>query len=126
MGLRDIAAADAKLIAEDVAGGFGCDFLLVDPDGRQVALKGLDQDIAAFIDPETGVGVSGRMASMVVPMKAMEEAGIALPRGVADEGSSVWMVFATNVLGKQRKWKVAEVRPDATIGLTTLLLEVMR
>jgi hypothetical protein len=125
VNLRAQAALDAREIVEDVAEGFGCDFTLVSPAGIKVELKGLDQDISALIDPETGQAVTGRLATMVVSMKALEEAGVSLPRGVADEGSHVWMVLATNVLGKPRKWKVSEARPDASIGLTTMFLEIM-
>jgi len=122
MGLRAQAAADAKAILEDSASGFGWPLTLTSPDGEPSALVGFATDVAETIDPETGVAVSGRRASVAISLSSLPD----LPAAVPDATSRPWIVTFTDVTSAASTWKVVEVLPDRALGVVVLLLEAYR
>lgn len=124
MGLRELAAADHRAIVEDRTGGFGWPVSVTDPNGVTAALVGLETDIGYFIDPDTGQGVSGRKSAIRLTLAALSEAGLGIPRGIADGTSRPWLVsFVDIVSGATLTWKVARSMPDRAIGAVDLILE---
>jgi hypothetical protein len=119
MGLRAIAAADAKAILEDSASGFGWPLTLTSPAGEASILTGFATDVAENVDPETGVAVSGRRTSVAISLLSL----IVLPVAVADSSSRPWLVTMADVAGVMGTWKVVEVLPDRALGVVVLLLE---
>jgi len=119
MGLRTVAAADAKAILEDSASGFGWPLTLTSPAGVSSMLTGFATDVAESVDPETGVSVSGRRTSVAVSLLSLAE----LPAVVHDETSRPWLVTYADVAGVVGTWKVIEVLPDRALGVVVLLLE---
>ncbi len=122
MNLREQAKADLEGILGDSAGGFGWSASLTDPDGKTAAVTGTYRDIHQALDIETGQFVTGRQASLVVPQKTIEEAGLGRPKGIADGAKVPWLVTLNDLQGIGRIFKVAESRPDE-LGCIVLILE---
>lgn len=126
MGIRAQAALDARAIVEDATDGFGWAVTVISPAGVSRELTGLTTDIGRAIDPETGQAVSGRHASVVLSIAALEEAGLEIPKGIADGSSKPWIVEFADTDGNAQSFKVSASRPDRAIGLVTLHLEAIR
>jgi hypothetical protein len=123
VNLRLQAAADLKTILEDSVAGFGWAIRVTDPGGNSADLTGFSNDVAMMIDPETGIAVSGRTASVALAMASLTAAGLALPRGVADGATAPWLVEFLDINGDSQLFKVTEGMPDRAIGLVTCKLE---
>lgn len=123
MGLRQQAAADLRAIVEDAATGFGWPVTLTDPSGTVVQLTGLATDIGIVIDPQTGVAVRGRKASVALSMATLTEIGVGLPYAVADSSLKPWTVTVADVGGTEFTYSVLESIPDRAAGLVVLMLE---
>ena len=125
-GLREIAESDLSSILEDATNGFGYPITLTDPDGTAENLTGFSNDIAQTIDPDTGVTVSGRFASVTLRLSTIEGLFPSLPVGVSDAASKPWIVDFEDIGGTAHKFKVAGSAPDRTLGIVVLLLEVYK
>lgn len=123
MGLRAQAAIDLATITADTD-GFGVAITVTDPDGTSAALTGLSSDIGHSIEPETGMVVSGRTASVALAMSALTAAGLGFPRGIADSDSRPWRVTFNDINGTEHTFKVSEARPDRALGVVVCILEV--
>jgi hypothetical protein len=122
MGLRATAAADAKAILEDAAGGFGWPLTLTSPAGVESAHTGFATDVVESIDPETNVLVSSRRASVAVSLLSLAE----LPVAVPERERRPWLVTFADITGAVLTWKVVEVKPDRALGVVVLMLETYR
>lgn len=122
MGLRAQAVADAKRILEDLS-GFGWPLTLTSPSGVSASHVGFTTDVAETIDPETGVAVSGRRASVAISLLSLP----VLPSAVPESTRRPWVVtFDDATLNTPTRWKVVEVLPDRALGVVVLLLEAYR
>ena len=126
MGLRELAEADLGLILEDKDRGFGYDITLTDPSGTVRPLTGFSDDIAQIIDPDTGIAVSGRLASVAIRTSTIIASGLTLPRGIADAGIKPWLVEFNDINGNPFTFKVSQSNPDRALGLVTLMLELYK
>jgi hypothetical protein len=122
MGLRADAEADMREIHEDTD-DFGWVITVTDPAGTSAALLGLSNDIAQAIDPETGMLVSGRSASVSIPMQSIATAGLGRPAGISDPDSRPWLVTFDDILGAELTFKVSQSSPDRGLGNIVCLLE---
>lgn len=125
MSLRERAAADLKVIVED-ANGFGWPITVTDPFGATAALRGLSTDIGHTIDPETGIAVSGRRASIALAIASLTAAGLGIPRGIADAAGKPWVIVFNDIGGSPHTFKVCEAMPDRAIGVVTCILEAYK
>lgn len=125
MSLRETAAADFRAIVGDAA-GFGWPVTVKPPDGRVLELVGLSTDVSEMIDPQTGIAISGRTASVTLSTKAFEDAGFPIPRGVAEESGKPWIVTFNDIGGKPHTFKISEAKPDRAIGSVVCMLEVYK
>jgi hypothetical protein len=137
MGLREQAALDSQSILEDDS-GFAWPFTLTSPLGVVSLLKGFTTDIGTTIDPETGVAVAGRKASVAVSLRTLTEplnavlvdgvlvGGpiVGVPVAVADRDKKPWVVTFANIAGVMSSFKIVEVLPDSAVGVVVLLLEL--
>jgi hypothetical protein len=123
MGLREQAALDSQSILGDLS-GFGWPFQLISPLGTVAELVGFCTDVGTTIDPETGIAVAGRKASVAVSLASLTDSGIGLPVAVADSGQKPWVVTFPDVQGVFIDWKIIEVLPDRAAGVVVLLLEL--
>lgn len=126
MGLREQAGLDLISILQSRTEGFGWAITLISPDGQTGSFIGFSTDIGVTIDPETGVYVSGRKASVALPIETLKQAGFAIPRAIADRNLKPWLVRFDDIHGKSQLFKVAEANPDTAIGCVTCLLEAYR
>lgn len=126
MGLRIQAAADARVFLEDSAAGFGWPIMITDPSGTSAELTGFANDVGRTIDPQTGIAVTGRAASVALSIAALTAAGLALPKNVADGSSKPWVVQFEDVNGNEHTFKVSEAMPDRALGIVTCLLEAYK
>jgi hypothetical protein len=136
MGLREQAALDCRAILEDDS-GFAWPFTLTSPLGVVSPLKGFTTDVGTTIDPDTGVQVAGRKASVAVSLRTLTEPlnavlidGVlvggpvpGVPEAVPERDRKPWVVSFSNIVGVVNHWKVTEVLPDRAIGCVVLLLE---
>lgn len=122
MGLLETAAADLQAILADAGGGFAVPIQIVAPDGRTVTINGQATDIGLSIDPETGMAVSGRKASVALPIRALNAAGIGQPCGVSGRSANPWRVKLTLPTGGEQTFKVSSSAPDK-LGCLICFLE---
>ena len=129
VGLREQAVLDLQTIIGDTD-GFGWSVTLTNPEGITATLSGLTTDISFGIDPETGVAVSGRTASVTFSMKAIRELDcfqeLGVPAGVADKSKKPWVVKFLDPLGNEYTFKVLESLPDRAIEAIVCLLETYK
>lgn len=126
-GLRDTASEDLARILGDTSTGFGHETLLTSPSGLSAPVVGFSADISTAIDPDTGMLISGRTASVAFHFSALRLAGFAEnPRGVSDKTSRPWAVTFKDGEGRAHKFKVFRSNPDRTAGMITLELEAYK
>lgn len=125
MSLRTQVAADLKTILEDTD-GFGWAITVTDPAGTSASLTGLSTDIGLLIDPETGIAVSGRRASIAIALASLSAASLSIPAGVASPSSKPWVVTFADVAGTSHTFKIQEAMPDRAAGVVTCILEAYR
>lgn len=124
MNLRLQAAADLQAILSDTANGFARALTVTPPVGAPVALTGLWTDVGMSIDPNTGMMVTGRKASVSIARAALRAAGLADPKGVADSASKPWVISYVELDGvTTTRWKVSDVAPDRGLDIVTCMLE---
>lgn len=122
MSLRERAALDARRIIEDTS-GFGWPITVTNPAGQSLAMTGLSTDIGFTINPDTGVAVSGRKASVALAIATLEAAGMGLPYGVGDTKKKPWVIEFADIGGAPHLFKVVETMPDRAIGCITCIVE---
>lgn len=123
MSLRNLATDDLGRILNDDIGGFAVAIEIIDPLGLSLPFKGLSTDIHQTIDPETGVTVSGRSASVSVFIRDLQVAGFQIPHRVMQEEERPWQVLFLDSSGAEHHFIVRESMPDRTIGCLVLTLE---
>ncbi len=123
MSLRAQAAADLAAIHADTVGGFGWPITVTSPAGVSAALTGLSTDVHTTIDPETGVAVAGRRASVSLARAHLIAAGLGEPRGIGDRDAKPWRVTFDDVNGATHTFKVLEALPDRALGSVVCILE---
>lgn len=127
MGLREQAAVDLRTILND-EDGFAWEIAITNPDGVCDTVRGFSTDIAETIDPDTGMAVSGRLVSVALSIRDLEELEcyetFGLPQGIADTTIKPWVVVFKDILGKEHTFKVQESHPDRALGIVTCMLEV--
>jgi hypothetical protein len=124
VNLRARAAADLARIHADVAGGFGWAITVTNPAGVSAALTGLSTDVETTIDPETGVAVVGRRASVSLVTAQLEALELGEPKGVADRASKPWLVRFNDIGGAAHTFKVTAALPDRAAGCVVCILGV--
>lgn len=131
MGLRELAESDLRLTLEDNAHGFGWSITVTDPAGLSspappdpLALYGRSDDIGQVIDPDTGVAVSGRLATVTLRIASLTAAGLDLPESIADAGSKPWQIGFSDINGNAHDFAVMQSNPDRGLGIVTCILEV--
>ena len=124
MSLRELAEADLGVILGDNTAGFGWPITVTDPEDRSAVLVGFTNDIGQLIDPDTGVAVSGRQASIALRMTSLLAAGLGLPKNIAAVDRKPWRIAFDDVVGETHRFKVIESMPDRALGVVTCLLEL--
>ena len=123
VGLREIAENDLQVTLEDSQCGFGYPIQLINPAGVSANFIGYSNDIAQLIDPDTGVSVSGRRASIALRISSLTAAGFDLPYGISDSSLKPWIAIFTDINGASFTFKIVNSDPDRALGLVICLLE---
>lgn len=126
MSLRAKAEADLGYILETHQEGFRWPIKLIDPNGTQLDTFGFSNDMGQVIDPDTGMLVSGRQASVALRISTILNAGLLLPHGETRETENPWEVKVFDVNNTvENRFKVFETAPDRGLGLIVLHLELL-
>ena len=126
MSLRTLAESDLTTIVNDQSNGFGWPVTITDPSETSASLSGFSNDVSLAIDPETGQLVSSRIVTVSLVISDLIEAGLSLPRNIADSTSKPWIVTFDDINGNSYTFKVKESNPDRALGLVVLILERYR
>jgi len=121
VGLRDVATVDLNNI---MAMDFGWSVTVTDPSDESASIKGFTSDIAETIDPNTGQVVSGTLATVALPLRALDAAGIGIPVGIVDADVKPWRVVFLDTEGDSYTFKVVGSHPDRALGIVTCELEI--
>lgn len=119
MSLRDLAATDLQAIVNNSNDGFGYAIELIDPAGVIQPLTGFSNDISLAIDPDTGMQVAGRTASVALSYLDLTT----IPVNDPSETATPWQVRFLDVKGESYTFIVGETVPDRAIGCVVLILE---
>lgn len=109
--------------------GFALDVTVTDPNGLSSGvIQALSSDIHQILDPETGLAVSGRHATVQLAISTLRAAGFIgeLPRNIQDSSSKPWLVEFEDLEGARQVFKVNQGNPDRSLGLINCVLEVYR
>ncbi len=124
MNFLDIAQKDKAFTLKDSVNGFGTVITITDPDFLSATVIGRSNDISFAIDPNTGVAVSGRTATIAIDMKELTEKGFSsLPVQQTDKAKKPWLVEWTDQLGEAHVFIVLEGNPDRTLGIVLCTLQ---
>ena len=128
MSLWDVAERDLADTLEDTAQGFGKTIRLQPPGDPAAAedLSGQAIDVAQTQDPETGIMIAGRTASVVLRIRTILAHFDSIPVGVSDPNSEPWLVTVADSEGTDITYKVASSLRDRSLGTVTLELELWR
>jgi len=125
-GLRQTASEDLTYILEDLM-GWSWPITITNPAGLSKPIQGFSNDISQVIDPDTGLVVTGRSASIAVSKTTLINAGfLVFPEGIADTSKKPWVVEFADNIGKSNKFKIVESTPDNTLGLIVCLLSIYK
>lgn len=118
MNFLDIAQQDKSFTLKDKDFGFGTEITLTDPSLFSAVVIGRTNDISFAIDPNTGVAVSARTATIAIDMQELEEKGFSsFPAYQSDKTKKPWIVKWTDQLGKTHTFTILEANPDRTLGI---------
>jgi ABC-type dipeptide/oligopeptide/nickel transport system permease component len=124
MNLRLQAAADLVSI---VGGDFGWPITITTPDGLTASVVGFSTDISESIDPQTGMLLSERKASVALSFASLIAVGITgVPTGVASASKKPWVIRFNDILGTAHTFAVKASSPDIALGIVTCQLEIFR
>ena len=127
MNLRELAEADLAKTLEDGAIGFGYPIILTSPDKVSKTLTGYSNDISFSIDPDTGLAVSSRVASVALRISSLIAAGfVTLPEAIQNDTLKPWIVQFNDLSNNPFIFKVQEGHPDRGLGIITCTLEIYR
>lgn len=119
--LRTVVQNDVQLI-------LGTDFsnaiTVTPPSGIDFVVHGFTKDISQSVDPDTGQSVTGRTASVSLPISLVLAEGHGFPQGISDDSQKPWVVSFDNAIGETLTFKVSESMPDRTLGVVVCFLEV--
>lgn len=124
MNFLDIAQQDKAFTLKDSVFGFGTAITITDPDLLSADVTGRTNDISFAIDPNTGVAISGRTATIAIDMQELTDKGFSsLPVAQTDKTKKPWLVEYTDQLGKAHVFIVLEANPDLTLGIVLCTLQ---
>lgn len=116
MNLNTLAESDLEHTLEDKENGGGVSLFFLDEIQIEVEIICQTTDIGFFIDPDTGMGVSGRQVEVSCRISTVNE------KNVVIEKNSLVKYYDT--LENEYRMRMKHIRPDRKIGLYNLLLEV--
>ncbi len=126
MNLRQQAEADLKLTLEDKDFGFAFEATVTNPAGVSAVLNIQSGDVYLLFEPESGILVANRTAHASMRISSLTAAGLGLPRAEPDESKNPWIIEFPDSNDVLRKFTVVESRPDRTLGIVTIILQLIK
>jgi hypothetical protein len=121
MNLRELATDDLNVI---MSTDFGWIITIIDPADIFADITGYSNDISQVIDPDTGQIVSGRLATIAVPLRALANEGLSIPENIEDATKKPWRVLFKDTANNDYTFKVISSNPDRALGIVTCELEI--
>ena len=125
MKLREMAEKDLALTLEDSKNGFAIPATISDTQGASAVLNVQAGDIHLLFDPGGEVKVNSRLAHVSVRIASLTAAGLELPKAQPDQSKNPYIFEFADANGVVRKYIVSQASPDRTLGLVTVILELM-
>lgn len=116
MNVRELAAADAQSILNDINGA-GSPFFLKPPNKPEIPLIGSYGDIGYLLNTTTGEAIEGRTIEASFSLASLFAANPAEPK-------KGWGFRCFSLTGKETKLFVSKYEPDRTIGIGRIKLAV--
>ena len=110
---------------EDAIQGFGISAIITNPAGNSAALIVQSGDIHLLFDPDTDVQVSNRTAHVAIRLSTLNSSGLGIPCPQPDRTKNPWIFQFPDAIGTERKFTVSKVEPDRTLGIVTVILELL-
>ena len=126
MNLREIAAVDHAAILSDVSQGFAIPLTITNPAGVSVTLAGFASDVGEVVDPESGIPVIGRRATISFVQDPIVEAGLGPIVAIVDDNRRPWLASFADAHGVVRIYKITGVMPETDLGSLRCSLETYR
>ncbi|MCP4677087.1 MAG: hypothetical protein GY854_16545 [Deltaproteobacteria bacterium] len=125
MKLREIAENDLETTLEDDVNGFGISTTITDPAGTSASLTVQSGDVHLFFDAGIESRVSNRTAHIAIRLASLTTAGLGIPRPQPDRTKNPWIFEFPDAVGIDRKFTVSRSDPDRTLGIVTIILELL-
>lgn len=116
MRLLDRVRKDSQKIMNSTRYGFSTDIELINPDGLTLPFKAIVAVIHNLIDPDTGVPVSGFLATASINILDLKDQSVEMPEGEMDENERPWLIRESDILGQQVTYKIVSTAPDKANG----------
>ena len=104
---------------------FGKDIIVTDPAGQTATVSGQVGDIYLLYDNDAGQ-VSNRTVHISLRISTLSANNFSIPKEISDESQNPWIFEFADISGQSRKFTVAESRPDRTLGIVTIILELLK
>ena len=126
MNIRQLAQTHlAKILDSDSIGNSQSVFL-TSPANVTETIEASTSDVSSLIDPQTGVAVRGRHATITIRIGLLTERGLEIPRGTEDTTKKPWLVSFDDINGDRWEFKVDDSHIDRTLGIVTCDLGLWR
>lgn len=125
MNLRAIAEQDLAITLEDSENGFGISATITDTKGISAALDVQSGDIHVLYDPGGEVKVNSRTAHVSVRIASLIAAGLEMPKAQPNQTKNPYTFEFADSNDVMRKFIVSQSSPDRTLGIITIILELI-
>jgi len=126
MNLREQAELDLAATLEDKEHGFGWDCQIDNGAGKTDTFIVQTGDVHLLFDTDTGVPVKNRVAHATIRVSSLLAKGFEMPKRRPAENQNPWIFTFADTAGKSYKFTVADTLPDLTLGLITVVLELLK
>lgn len=125
MNIRKMAEMDLAVTLEDSENGFGMPATLTDIAGNSAVLNIQSGDVHLLFDPGGEVRVNSRTAHASVRIASLTAAGLEMPKAQPDQDKNPYIFEFADANGVSRKFIASQPSPDRTLGIVTVILELM-
>jgi hypothetical protein len=120
-----MAEQDLGNTLEDSVNGFGISATLIDTTGNSAVLNIQSGDVHLLFDTGGDVRVNSRTAHASVRIASLIAAGLEMPKAQPDQSKNPYIFEFADANGASRKFIASQPSPDRTLGIVTVILELM-
>lgn len=126
MNLREIAEFDLSITLEDDEKGFGVPVKVTDSSGNTADLIAQTGDVHLLYETGNDQNVTNRTPHISLRISSIVAAGLELPSVAVDSTTNPYTFEFTDQNGNIRKYTVTEPRFDLTLGIVTVILDLLK